>query len=454
MPDRTTIEATFERHRARFLSEWEALLRFPSISTEPAHDADCRACAEWLVDHIGTIGFSAELLETPSKPVVYAKRPGRRDGPRVLFYGHYDVQPVDPLELWTSPPFEPLLRGDRLYARGAEDNKGQLFYALKAMETLAQMSALDLPIAILLEGEEESGSEGIAACLPNWRERVQADLLMVTDTNTILPGVPTIVMGLRGIVHATVSLSGPDHDLHSGIHGGLAPNPAQEMARLVASLHDNSGRIAVPGFYGGVRTPSPEERRLARTPPFDAEAYRSRTGVPPNGGERDIGPAERVGFRPSIDINGIHSGYGGAGTKTIIPSCATAKLTARLVPDQDPDACLAAIVGHLQRHAPEGLILEVTESGIGGPGFRLDPTSPTVARATAVLDRLTGHETALHWEGASIPIVSELARTAGAEPLLVGFGTEEDRAHAPNESFSIEQFRLGYLYVAMLLSSL
>lgn len=444
----------FDENRARYVEEWSELIAFPSISADPDHHEDCLACAEWLVEHLQGIGFDSRLLDTATKPVVFAERTGTEGRPAVIFYGHYDVQPVDPLDQWTSPPFELTPRDGRLYARGAEDNKGQLFYALKAIETLVRNDSLELTVKVILEGEEECAGSSLSESLPGWRDMLRADVLMVTDTGTVRSGAPTIIMGLRGIVHLTAKLTGASRDLHSGVHGGVAPNPANAMARLVASLHNPDGSIAVDGFYESLLPPSERERELAAVPPFDADLYRTQTGVEPCAGEKGFSPAERIGFRPSLDANGIVAGYGGAGSKTIIPAAAIAKLTARIVPDQDPHACLDAIMAHLHKHAPDGLRLEITEQGVGGAGLRLDPQSPIVARATEVLDRLTDLKTAFLWEGASIPVIPELVEATGAEPLLVGFGREEDRVHAVDESFSIEQFRLGYLYVAGLLTSL
>jgi acetylornithine deacetylase/succinyl-diaminopimelate desuccinylase-like protein len=450
----TELESCFTRHRDRYLAEWKELLAFPSVSTDPRHAQDCLNCADWLVRQLAAIGFEARLLPTPSKPVVYAERAGDPTKPVVLFYGHYDVQPVDPLDEWVSPPFEATLRDGRLYARGAQDNKGQLLYALKALETLIELQALRPTVKIVIEGEEESGSRGIAQALPGWRDLLRADVLLVTDTGSVAPGAGTIVMGLRGIFHLTVVLGGPHHDLHSGVHGGRAPNPAEGLAALLAGLHGADGRIAVPGFYDSVRMPSPWEREMAARIPFSPEVFAARNGVPPVAGEREFTPVERVGFRPSLDINGMHSGFGGEGTKTIIPARAMAKLTARLAAGQNPESCLRALIAHLQANTPQGLRLEVTEQGIGGPALRLNPDSPLVAKARGVLDTLTGHDTVFLWEGASIPLVTGLAAVSGAEPLLVGFGLEEDRMHAPNESFALEQFRLGYLYVGLMLNAL
>ncbi len=452
--NKSELEQHFDANRERYIEEWKALLRHASISADPDHHEDCLECAQWLNGHLERMGLDSTLLETDGKPVVFAEYKGRRDKPTILFYGHYDVQPVDPGKEWTTPPFNPTERNGRIYARGAEDNKGQLFYVLKAIETLVHDASLDANVKILLEGEEESGSLGITARVRSWRDMLRADILMVCDTGMVRTGAPTIIMGLRGIVFLEMKLTGPRSDLHSGVHGGAAPNVAEEMAGLVASLHTSDGAIAVEGYYDGVTPPTDTERTLANAVPWDDELYRRQTGVPAVAGERDLTPQERIGFRPTIDVNGIHSGYGGAGGKTIIPALATAKLSSRLVAGQDPERCLRLLTAHLRERAPAGLELTFPEQNIGGRGFRLEPGSALAARAKGVLDQLTDKETVFLWEGASIPIVAELAEVSGGEPLLVGFGLEEDRIHAIDESFSIEQFRFGYLYAGLLLAGL
>ena len=449
-----TLMQHFADQRDRFIEEWKELLRFPSISTDPTHNTQCHDCAAWLQHHLEHIGFSASLLETPTKPAVFAERSGAPDLPTILFYGHYDVQPVDPVDAWITPPFEPDLRDGRLYARGAVDNKGQLFYALKALETLIQHNALTCPVKIILEGEEESGSQGMEHCLDTWRERLAADILVVTDSGTVQSGAPTIIMGLRGILHLTAELSGPSHDLHSGSHGGIAPNPGQAIAELAASLHSADGSIAVDGFYDGVLPPSPRELELATVAPFDATAYEAESGVPPIGGERNTSVAERLGFRPTLEVNGIRTGYAGPGMKTIIPATATLKLTARLVANQDPVHCMNAVIHHLNARVPPGLRLEIPEKDVAGPALKLNPDAPTIARAVTVLRSLSDQEPVFLWEGASIPIVARLAEVSTADPLLVGFGAEADRAHAPNESFSLDRFERGFRYVGSLLLEL
>lgn len=447
-------KAIFAKEEKRFIDEWKELLSFPSISADPAHEQDCLNCANWLVKHLNKIGFSSNLLETSGKPVVFAERKGKPDKPVVLFYGHYDVQPVDPLNEWQSPPFQPTIRNGRMYARGSEDNKGQLFAIFKAMETLINHDMLNCTVKIVIEGEEEYRSRGITESLEKWREILKADILMVSDTNMVKPDTPTIIMGLRGIVSLEVTLAGPRHDLHSGMHGGVAPNPATEMARLIASLHNPDGSIAVAGMYKAVTEPSEMERKLANACSIDADSYMTMVGVPPVAGEKRFSPAERVGFRPSIDINGLHSGYGGPGGKTIIPSRAMVKITSRLVAGQDPDFCLQAIITHLQKNTPTGLNLTITDKAIGGPGFRLNLDSSLLKKAGEVLRKISGKEPAFMWEGASVPVVASLAKAAGAEPLLIGFGLEDDKIHAPNESYSIDQFRMGFIYGVSMLSVL
>jgi acetylornithine deacetylase/succinyl-diaminopimelate desuccinylase-like protein len=441
----------FSRQWNQILEDWKTLVRFPSISAELAHEADCRACADWLKAFLEDMGLPAEIFETSGKPLVFAEHAGVPGSPTVLLYGHYDVQPVDPLDQWTHPPFEPVFENGRLYGRGAQDDKGQFLYALESVKAILE-SGGGLPhLKIILEGEEESGSRGLTEALPALRDKLKADILMVQDTGMAPSGAPALTMGLRGIIHLTCKLSGPKMDLHSGQHGGKAPNPATQMARLIATLHDSEGKIAVKGFYHGVPEPTELERSLANAEPFDANIYVESTGVPPVGGETGFTPPERAGFRPAIDINGIHSGYGGPGTKTIIPAEAVAKLSARLVAEQDPEDCLTALIQHLKEHAPEGLKLDIPEKGIGGPGVRLDPASPLAVRAAEVLRETAGKEPVFLWEGASIPVVAELAKTTGSEPLMVGFGLDEDRIHAPNESFAKDRFRQGFLYVAGML---
>lgn len=447
--DKAGFKRYFKDNKAEFIREWMEFLRFPSVSADRSRRGDCLACARWLCGRLGGMGFKSRLIRTPNIPPVFAERAGDPRRGAILFYGHYDVQPADPVDKWTTPPFEPALRGGRLYARGAQDNKGQVMAALKAFEAVGA----DGPgIKVIIEGEEENGSGDLAAVLPSLKNALKADVLMVCDSGAASQRVPAITCGLRGLVYVNALLRGPNRDLHSGTHGGKAPNPAAGIARLVASLHKADGSVAIEGFYNGVRPPDLETRRLAAKIGFSARRYAAEIGVPPVGGERGYSPVERGSFRPTLEVNGIHSGYGGAGTKTIIPAAASVRLTARLVPGQDPARCLALIKRHLRRNVPAGLKLEIEEDGIAGPALTVDVHSPAVGRAGQVLRDLFGVAPVHVWEGASVPVIPRLAAASGAEPLLVGFGLEKDRIHAADESYSLDQFERGFLYVASFVS--
>lgn len=444
----------YSANKDRFVQEWKDLLRFKSLSADPRYQPECVSCAEWLVRHLEGLGFKAELWPSATLPLVYGVLPGNPKKPTVLFYGHYDVQPPDPLDLWESPPFEPTLRDGRIYARGAQDNKGQLFYFLKALEALGAAGA-DLPtIKVLIEGEEESGSEAMHDGLEGWADALKADVLMVCDTGVIHPGVPTVTMGLRGIVHFEVKVHGPKIDLHSGVYGGVVFNPLQALASVVASLHAADGSVAVPGFYDGVREPSHEDRRLANEAPMDTNEISATLGVPLTGGENGLSAIERRGFRPTLEINGIGGGYQGAGSKTVIPSEGFAKISMRLVEGQDPERTLALVTKHVEGLATEGTRIEILHPVVGGPALQLSVKAPVVQSACQALREAFGREPVFMWEGASIPIVAKLAKRAGADPLLIGFGEEGDMIHAPNESFSLKQFESGYRYVTSFLSRL
>ena len=453
MVDVRMCTKAFENNRSRYIDTWKKFLTFPSISTDPAYQSSCLDCAKWLSGELGRMGFTTELLETSGKPVVWAERKGKPGAPTVLYYGHYDVQPVDPLDQWLSPPFEPTLRDDRIYARGAEDNKGQTAYVLSAIEYLISQNALQCTLKICIEGEEETGSKGISHTIPSWSERLKADVLMVCDTGVVPTKAPTITMGLRGLCGCTVSLTGATHDLHSGVHGGVALNAASAMCRLVASLHSPDGSIAVEGYYDAVVPPTKEDFALANEFVIPAEMYEKLVGVKPLGGERSRSIVDRRGFRPTIEINGVHSGYGGPGSKTIIPNMAIAKITARLAGGQVPDKSLALIERHLEKHTPEGLKLEISQREIAGPALSLSSASAPIKKAREALVAMSDMTPVFMWEGASIPIIPLLVKHSGAEPVLVGFGDEEDKIHAPNESFGIDQYRKGFLYASLFLGS-
>ena len=409
------------------LDDWFELLRIPSVGADAAHLGDCRACAEWLRARLERDGFRVELAgDGTHPPIVLAERPGDEGRPVVLVYGHYDVQPPDPLEAWITPPFEPTIAGGRVRARGANDDKGQSFALLAGIESLLAEGARLPTIKVVYEGQEESGSAALTRMAPLLGDRIRADVLCVCDTDESADGRPAIVAGMRGVSHFTLRLDAGEYDLHSGTHGGAAPNAAHGMCALLASLHDADGRIAVAGFEDAVE------------PPDAATLALLAAGT--SGGPDALRRAERVGFHPTIEVNGVHSGYGGPGSKTIIPCTAVAKLSMRLAPGQDPEACCAQVFEHLRSRVPAGMTLAIEEVNPGTPGFRLETTSPVFERARELLTRLDPRGPVFVWEGASIPVVSTLARVSGAAPLLVGFGREEDRIHAPNETYGFDQF--------------
>lgn len=428
--------------------EYGELLRFESIGADPAKLRECVNCAMWLKKWLGSIGFAGELLMPPVKgakaapPVLFAERPGAEGMPTVLVYGHYDVQPVDPVSEWNTPPFEPTEIDGRIYCRGAQDDKGQSFAFLCGIRDFLK-AAGDRPVPtvkVVLEGQEESGSEALQELAPAIRRRLAADVLAVCDTGAA-PGLrPAIVAGLRGVSHFTVRLTGPSRDLHSGEYGGIAPNPAQAIAELVASLHNPDGSIAVAGFRDGIEPPTEEERRAAEATAPDDAFYAGDIGCEPVGGQCGKTIVQRNSFEPTIEVNGIHSGYGGPGAKTVIPSEAIAKISMRLVPGQSVRGAFESVRKHLEDHLPRGMKLSVEDYNPGAGGFRLPLASPIFRLAAHVLGEMDARGPVFQWDGASIPVVSVLREASGAAPLLVGWGQPEDRIHSPNESYSLVQF--------------
>ena len=450
-----------EEQRETILKEYFELLRFPTIGAEPMRLKDCVDCAMWLKKWLTPQGFAVELMQAPkmlgTPPILLAERKGDEGAPAVLFYGHYDVQPPDPLEAWETPPFEPTLKDDgRVYCRGAQDDKGQFFSFLCGMRNFLRETAPQaIPtIKIVLEGQEESGSTALAALAPTIKDRLRADVLLVCDTSAAAVLRPAIVAGLRGVSHFTVRLEAANYDLHSGEHGGIAPNPAQGMAELVASLHNPDGSIAVRGFCDHVVPPTDEERAAAESAAVSPEEYEKTTGVAPVGGEAGLTLTERNSFRPTIEVNGIHSGYGGPGSKTVIPAGALAKLSMRLVPNQNPDEVMAAVERHLRQHTPRGMKLFIEDLTGEAAGFRLPLASPVFRLAASVLEEIDPRGAVYQWDGASIPVVSTLKTCSGAAPLLVGFGQPEDRIHSPNESYGLNQFARAMAWAEKILAAL
>ena len=419
-------------------------LRFPSISTDPAHRADVARCAEWLTARLTASGLIATLHPTAGHPIVIARnahRPGRRT---VMIYGHYDVQPVDPLDLWDSPPFEPRIEDGVVFARGSTDNKGQILaHILGIAATLREKGDLPVNLLVLVEGEEEVGSAHLEEFLTAHRDELRCDLIAISDTGMIAPGAPTFTYGLRGIGAMELKVTGPATDLHSGIYGGAVANPATAVARLVASLHHADGRVAVPGFYDGVAPLETWEREAWAKLPFGDAEILAVTGAPALFGEAGYTSIERTWARPTAEVNGIGGGFQGAGTKTVLPREAFAKLTFRLVPGQQPDDVMAKVKAHLTAQCPPGVRLEIIGGHAASP-YVTDPNSPGgLAAQRALRTAFPGKDIALIREGGSIPIVNTFKKVLGVESLLLGLALPDCRAHAPNENFPLENFHAG-----------
>jgi acetylornithine deacetylase/succinyl-diaminopimelate desuccinylase-like protein len=421
-----------------------SFLRFPSISTDSQHAGDVRACADWLVAKLTGMGLATELHETPKHPIVVARNlhvPGRRT---VLIYGHYDVQPVDPLSLWTSAPFEPVIRDGRIYARGATDNKGQMMaHVLGVEKTLREQGELPLNLIFLFEGEEEIGSPSLASFLLHHCDELRCDVVAISDTGMVARGVPTLGYGLRGIACCDVILRGPKSDLHSGLFGGTVANPASAIARLVASMHALDGRVAIEGFYDNVRPLEPWEREMwANIPGVSDADFLAVTGSPGLFGEAGYSSAERTWARPTAEVNGIGGGYQGEGSKTVLPAEAFAKLSFRLVPDQSPKEIMEKVQSHLEWHCPPGVELEVRVGHDGKP-YAADPNSKFGLAAQQALRVAFEAEPVLIREGGSIPIVQTFRDILGADTLLLGLALSDAQMHAPNENFPVENFEAG-----------
>jgi acetylornithine deacetylase/succinyl-diaminopimelate desuccinylase-like protein len=443
-----------KRNEARFVSELREYVRFPSVSAQPQHRSDLRGCAGWVVEQCRRIGLQARLCSTPGHPIVIARTPrakakGRRR-PHFVVYGHYDVQPPEPLDLWKSPPFEPQVRNGALYGRGACDNKGQNLAHLKAVEAyLKTGTELPCDITFVIEGEEEVGSTSLASFLRAHRADLACDAIVISDTGMPSLRHPALTYGLRGIVAFEVTLHGPSRDLHSGIFGGTVDNPAMALCQLLGQMRDKNGRMTVPGFYEGVQPLSAYERKQFARLPFKAPEYQKLLGVPKLFGERGFTPLEQRSARPTLEINGLTSGYQGEGSKTIVPAWARAKVTVRLVPNQDPDRVMKRIRQHLEKRCPPTVRLEI-KSGHGAEPYLVSPTGPQAQAALRALKSAFGCEPVLVREGGSIPIVNEFKKILRADALMVGLGLPDDNAHSPNEKFDLRCFAKGQLMSAHL----
>ena len=439
------------------LEELKAFLRFPSISTQPEHAPDLSSCAEWLRDKLAAIGLTATVHATPGSPVVVASTSHVPSKRTVLIYGHYDVQPPEPLEGWSSPPFEPRIADGRIYARGAADNKGQILaHILGVAQTLREKGSLPVNLIFLIEGEEEIGSPNLADFLRAHREELACDLVAISDTAMAPGNKPALTYALRGIAAMELIVRGPARDLHSGLFGGAVANPLTVLSRLVASLHDEQGRVRIPGFYDAVRPLAPWERDAAadleKAAGGDA-AIKELAGVTELTGEQGFSTIERIGARPTAEVNGIGGGYQGVGTKTVLPREAFAKLTFRLVADQDPATILNAAEEYFRSQTPPGVLIEVI-TGHSGGAYQSDPNSPSGLAARKALAEAFGAQPLLLRDGGSIPILATLKEILGVDSYLLGLANPDSRIHSPDENMLIENFLGGIRMSRILLEEL
>ena len=435
---RTAAVQHAHQNRGRYLQELEELVSIPSVSTDPERKADLRRAAEWVAARLRTLNFrEAQIFETAGHPVVYAENlSAGKDAPTVLIYGHYDVQPADPLELWQSGPFEPEMRGDYLFARGASDMKGQVVATLSALEAVQSAGILPLNVKFLIEGEEEIGSPSLDAFIRSHKELLACDFALNPDSGMLAPDLPTITYALRGLAYFELRITGPDHDLHSGLFGGAVHNPAQVLCELIAGMHDAQGHITLPGFYDKVRVLDAEERLELRRLPIGDDFFLRETGVPALYGEAGYTTVERLGARPTLEVNGMLSGFTGEGTKTVLPSRAMAKISCRLVADQDPNEVHQQFAQYVRENAPPTVQWEVSKMA-GGPASISDIHSPWVVAMQAALESVWGKKPIYRREGGSVPVVAQFQSILGVESVNVGFSLPGDNLHSPNEKLHL-----------------
>ena len=442
-PNTQDVLDRIDREKDRYLEELEEYLRIPSISTDPEYTDDVDRCSRFLVQKMEEAGLTARRIDAGGHPLVYGEwSEAGPDAPTVLFYGHYDVQPVDPVDEWRHPPFEPTREGDDLVARGATDDKGQSYTHLKAVEAvLAERGRLPVNVKFLVEGEEESGGEAIDSWVRGeGADELGCDCVVISDSSMYAPGQPSLVYGLRGMAYMEIRVQGPNRDLHSGTYGGAVVNPLNALCEIVSRLKDPaSGRVLVPGFYDDVRDPESWEREQIAELPFDEEAYRRDLGVPAVGGEAGYSTLERASVRPTCDVNGIFGGYMGRGAKTVLPAWGGAKVSMRLVPDQDPEAIGEAFASYVRQVAPPGVRVEVKDLH-GGRPVLVDAEGPAMEAAARALRETWGADPVRVREGGSIPVVGTFSEVLDVPVLLMGYGLPDDRLHSPNEKMSLGQF--------------
>ncbi len=457
MPHETLdqLRDLYKQSEEKTLKDFFSFLEFPSISSEEEYAPHVQACANWLKARLKGMGFETELWETSGHPCLFSSyMKAGPDKPTLLIYAHYDVQPVDPLELWESPPFHPAIRDGQIFARGALDDKGQCFYVLHALKLLLKRDeTLPINIKLLIEGEEETGSEGLAGVLEERKDALQADLLAIADLGIPNSETPAITLGTRGIVTMDVELTGSSTDLHSGSHGGIVYNPIHALVEILAKCRDSDGKVTVPGFYDDVRSLKDHERAQLYID-FEEAPYKEAFGAEPTGGETTYTPLERAWTRPTLEINGITGGYTGNGFKTVIPSKASCKISCRVVPDQKPEIIGEHVATYLRSLAPKGITVNVeVHAGTGG-ATRSDINSKGVQAFSQAYQEVFEKPTQYTFEGGSIPIINALAETSEAEVVLIGLGLPDDHMHAPNEHFGVDRLEKGTLIVARALEIL
>ncbi|WP_460977515.1 dipeptidase [Spirosoma knui] len=432
-----------ESNKQRFLDELLDLLRIPSVSADSKFKDDVRRAAEFVKDKLAAAGLDkAQLFETPGHPVVYAEKIVDPAKPTVLVYGHYDVQPADPYELWNSPPFEPTIRDERIYARGACDDKGQFYMHIKAIEAMVATDGLPCNVKVMIEGEEEVGSDHLGTFVAEHRDMLKADVILVSDTSIISNETPSLETGLRGLSYVEVEVTGPNRDLHSGVYGGGVANPINALCEMIASLHDETGKITIPGFYDNVVELSEGERAELAKAPFDLDEYKRELGINDVKGEAGYSTNERTSIRPTLDVNGIWGGYTGEGAKTVLPSKASAKISMRLVPNQTPDEITELFTRHFTSIAPASVTVKVTPHH-GGMPYVTPVDSVEFEAASKAFEEAWGKKPIPTRGGGSIPIMALFEKELGLKSILMGFGLDTDALHSPNESYGLFNFYKG-----------
>ncbi|MDA8889296.1 dipeptidase [Cyclobacteriaceae bacterium] len=443
----TTLEYLND-HKDKFLNELLDLLRIPSVSADKKFDGDVRNAATFVKDQLIAAGVDyAELCETKGHPIVYAEKIINSTFPTVLVYGHYDVQPADPYELWDHPPFEPIVKNDRIYARGACDDKGQMYMHVKAFEAMMETNALTCNVKFMIEGEEEVGSNNLEAFIKEEKQKLSADVILISDTSIINNDTPSITVGLRGLSYLEVEVTGPNKDLHSGVYGGAVANPINILTKLIADMQDEEGRITLPGFYDDVLEYSEAQRAEMAKAPFDLGHYKKELNIEEVKGEKGFSTIERVGIRPCLDVNGIWGGYTGPGSKTVLPSKAFAKISTRLVSNQNSGKITQMIIKYFEENVPKSVKVKVTPHHGGTPAV-VSTHSNGYQAASKAFEQSWGKTPIPTMEGGSIPIVALFMQELKIEPILMGFGLDSDDIHSPNESYGLFNYYKGIETIA------